>query len=120
MNQDSKITFNGTPFDAMTAQARRVEFIPERSGRFNPISAVNSEPDYIINLLVQMGDVLLDEESKAMAKMVVMEQRAKGEEVTLLQLVDAFEARAELRMFAAALRKNGLSVTHAACFSNAL
>lgn len=85
---------------ALTAQGRSV--------RFNPIASVGNETEFVMNLLTQMADVALDAPAKALAKDIALEVAATGGEVTLQRLVNAFDARSELREFATALRKYGL------------
>lgn len=79
-----------------------------RSVRFNPISSVGNETDFVMNLLIQMANVEIGAPAIALAKNIALEVAASGGEVTLLRLVNAFEPHPELLPFATALRKNAL------------
>lgn len=78
------------------------------SAKFNPVKNLKDETDLVMNLLVQIVGEDFSEPIKAKAREVVIAQTEIKSEVTMPNLVNAFDQVPELQDLSQALRKAAL------------
>lgn len=78
-----------------------------QSVRFNPIQHIKQDTDFVMSMLVKMAQVTLSPEHIALAKVVALRE-AEKRDLTLLSVIEAFEAEPILRDFGAKLREAAL------------
>lgn len=90
---------------------------PLSSAKFNPVKGLKEDTDFVIYLLVQIVGEDVAESVRSKAREVAIEQANTNPEVTMLDLVDAFDQVPELQNFSAALRKATLPAPFGKYFS---
>ena len=91
---------------ALLSERKRLsaDSIAIQSVRINPFQHIKEDPDFMMTLLVKMAQTPLPPEHASLAKEILLRE-AKNGEVTVLAVVEAFEAEPTLAAFGATLRK---------------